>query len=495
MSIRQDAARSAAFGFIGAALFAAIFHGGPAVAQNVKEFIVRLQDTTPGVQQTGNANISGKMIAGQLQGDGAAVTGLNASNLASGTLPDARLSGNVARRDQTNLFSVGPNQFNGFLGVGRSTQVTGAELFGLGNTGAGFNGMYIRTGSSGMPFYGYSINGAASAYSYVDGNDGGKWKLNVSGDRLFVTPGGFVGVDRSVRVTGNESFGIGNNSTTFDGTYIRTAATGQPFYGYSLAGEISAFHFVDGQDQGKWKLSVGAGTQVTVTPTGKVGLGTTTPLHTLQAEAGTNSIVGVYARTFAPAGFGLYGGAEGGNESYGVYGRDGGGDGYGVYSSGDFVALGNKSFQIDHPLDPENRYLRHYCTESPTPQNTYSGMAVTGTDGKAWVVLPDYFDAINKNVKYQLTVVDDAETANFVQAKVGREVRGNRFLIMTSAPGTKVSWRIEADRNDLWVRKHGAPTEREKPKHLRGTYQRPELYGMPEERGEHHHRLHAAGQN
>lgn len=489
MSNRIEAARSAAFGFIGAAVFTALFHGAPAVAQNVKEFIVRLQDSTPGIQQVGNANISGKLIAGQLQGDGAAVSGLNASNLSSGSVPDARLSANVARRDQANTFGVGPNQFNGFLGVGRNTQVTGSEVFGIGNSATGFSGMYARTASTGSPFYGYSLNGSVSAYTYVDGSDNGRWKLNVNGDKVFVTPGGFMGVKRGSPVTGNESFGIGNSATTFDGMYIRTATTGQPFYGYSLNGEISAFHFVDGQDQGKWKLSVGAGTPLVVTPNGLVGLGTTAPLYTLQAEAGTTSLVGVYARTFAPGGFGLYGGAEGGNESYGVYGRDGGGNGYGVYSSGDFVALGNKSFQIDHPLDPENRYLRHYCTESPMPQNSYSGTVTTGEDGRAWVTLPDYFESINKNVKYQLTVVDDAETPSFVQAKVGREVRGNRFLIMTSAPRTKVSWRIEADRNDLWVQRHGAPTEKVKPKHLRGTYQRPELYGMPEERSEHLIRL------
>lgn len=76
-------------------MFTLIFQGGPAVAQNVKSFIVRLQDVTPGDQQTGHSNITGKSIAGQFQGDGSLLTGLNGSTISSGTVPDARLSTNI----------------------------------------------------------------------------------------------------------------------------------------------------------------------------------------------------------------------------------------------------------------------------------------------------------------------------------------------------------------------------------------------------------------
>jgi len=68
-----------------AILFVAVIVGllakVPVVAQTAKEFVVRLQDVTPGVQQTGHANLSGKLVAGQLQGDGIGVTNVNAAKL------------------------------------------------------------------------------------------------------------------------------------------------------------------------------------------------------------------------------------------------------------------------------------------------------------------------------------------------------------------------------------------------------------------------------
>lgn len=50
-------------------MFALIYHGGPAIAQGVKEFMVRLQTTSPGTPQSGHVNISGTLIAGAMQTD------------------------------------------------------------------------------------------------------------------------------------------------------------------------------------------------------------------------------------------------------------------------------------------------------------------------------------------------------------------------------------------------------------------------------------------
>jgi len=57
------------------------------------------------------------------------------------------------------------------------------------------------------------------------------------------------------------------------------------------------------------------------------------------------------------------------------------------------------------------------------------------------------------------------------------------LTISGGAPGKRVSWRVEAVRNDRWVQKHGAPVEVEKEGFERGKYQHPELYGLPEARG------------
>jgi len=173
----------------------------------------------------------------------------------------------------------------------------------------------------------------------------------------------------------------------------------------------------------------------------------------------------------------------GSGTTYGVYGRSDSPAGYAVWAQGRTGASGTKSFRIDHPFDPENKYLLHYSAEGPEPLNVYTGNIVTDARGEAWVQLPDYFAEINKEFRYTLTVVDDTDSDRFVMAKIARKIRENRFKIRTSAPNVEVTWRVEGVRNDLWVRKYGAPVVQEKEGLERGTYQHPELYGKPKERG------------
>ncbi len=153
-----------------------------------------------------------------------------------------------------------------------------------------------------------------------------------------------------------------------------------------------------------------------------------------------------------------------------------------MYAVGDTGASGTKSFEIDHPLDPANRYLRHYCTEGHEPLNTYSGNAVLDESGEAWVELPDYFEAINRDFRYQLTTI-----GGWAPVFIALKVENNRFLIAGGQPGLEVSWRVEAIRNDAYVRAYGAPVEIDKPAEIRGRYIHPELFGQPREMGIYHH--------
>jgi hypothetical protein len=189
------------------------------------------------------------------------------------------------------------------------------------------------------------------------------------------------------------------------------------------------------------------------------------------------------AESGTPAGGGLWGVATNTTNSatnYGVYGETRSrSSGYGVYSNGQFAATGTKSFQIDHPLDPENYFLNHFCVEAPDPMNAYSGVVTLDANGEAWVQLPDYFEAINRDPRYTLTPIG----ASMPNLYVAVEIQGNRFKIAGGVPGKKVSWRVEAIRNDLWVQRYGYQTEQRKPEEYRGKYLIPELYGQPKERG------------
>lgn len=124
--------------------------------------------------------------------------------------------------------------------------------------------------------------------------------------------------------------------------------------------------------------------------------------------------------------------------------------------------------------------MSHYCTEGPEPLNVYRGNVTLNAAGEAWVRLPDYYAEINRDPSHQLTAVGGAAP----NLHVAQPIADNRFLIGGGTPGLQVSWRVEAVRNDLFVRTYGAPMEVAKPAEWRGTYLQPELYGQPEERGQ-----------
>jgi hypothetical protein len=135
-------------------------------------------------------------------------------------------------------------------------------------------------------------------------------------------------------------------------------------------------------------------------------------------------------------------------------------------------------FRIDHPLDPENKYLQHSFVESPDALNIYSGNATTDADGYATVVLPEYFEALNTDFRYQLTAIGE-----FAQAIVAEEIDGNRFVIRTERPNIRVSWQVTGVRKDPFARTHSIHVEEDKPEAERGTYLHPEAYGRAESQG------------
>jgi hypothetical protein len=198
-----------------------------------------------------------------------------------------------------------------------------------------------------------------------------------------------------------------------------------------------------------------------------------------QATTGTN--FGVVGRSESPSGRGVVGVAEASTgTNYGVLGRtNSSANGWGVYANGRLGASGTKSFQIDHPLRPETHFLNHFCIEAPEPYNLYRGTVTLDAQGEAWVQLPDYFEAINRDASYHLTPIGAA----MPNLHVAVEIQGNRFKIAGGAPFKKVSWEVKAVRNDPWVQQYGYQTEQEKPKEYQGLYLHPELYGQPKERG------------
>jgi hypothetical protein len=183
---------------------------------------------------------------------------------------------------------------------------------------------------------------------------------------------------------------------------------------------------------------------------------------------------------------------------FGVYARSA--TGYSAYLDGKVYIHGplekpGGSFKIDHPLDPANRYLSHSFVESPDMKNIYDGVTILNANGEAVIDLPDWFGALNKDFRYQLTAIGAPgpnlhiaeEISNSVTSdnysSIGICKKSNRFKIAGGTPGMKVSWQVTGIRRDPWANAHRIQVEEDKSEHERGYYIYPNLYGQSAENG------------
>jgi hypothetical protein len=180
-------------------------------------------------------------------------------------------------------------------------------------------------------------------------------------------------------------------------------------------------------------------------------------------------------------GDGVFGEANSGGSAWGIHGRST--SGYAGFFNGNVsvtgtLSKGAGSFKIDHPLDPANKYLYHSFVESPDMKDMYDGVVTTDAKGEATVAMPDWFEALNRDFRYQLTVIGE-----FAQAIVAKKIAGNRFTIRTSRPFVEVSWQVTGIRRDPFAENHRIPVEEEKPAAERGFYLHPADHGQSEEKG------------
>jgi hypothetical protein len=171
--------------------------------------------------------------------------------------------------------------------------------------------------------------------------------------------------------------------------------------------------------------------------------------------------------------------------------KSGGGNWAGYFSgnvtiNGNYTATGTKSFQIDHPLDPANKYLVHYCVESNEVLNIYKGNVVTDANGEAMVIMPDYFEALNRDFSYQLTAIGAPGPNLYIAEKIVNK----RFKIAGGTPGMEVSWMVTGIRNDPYLKDHPSQAEVEKIGAERGKYIHPKEYGVSETLGIDYEEIH-----
>jgi hypothetical protein len=108
-------------------------------------------------------------------------------------------------------------------------------------------------------------------------------------------------------------------------------------------------------------------------------------------------------------------------------------------------------------------------------KNIYDGVATLDAAGEATVSMPDWFGALNRDFRYQLTSI-----GGFAPVYIAEEIANNQFKIAGGHPGMKISWQVTGTRHDAWANAHRIPVEEIKPSEEHGTYLHPDLFGAPE---------------
>jgi carboxypeptidase T len=379
----------------------------------------------------------------------------------------------------------------GNVGIGTNTPRAGLEI----NKSA-TNDLTLLVTSSG-PGWGSGIQFQNTAppgktYGIYSGSEGNLHFADADNatDRLTIDRSGNVGIG-----TAQPSNKLGVFSNSQDSYALRTENTGG---GGAIAGvaQGSVYPSIVGLARGNGAGVHGHAVQTTKSSIGVIGTAGAADPYLVSAlltggigvmgHAGTGVGVGGISDGLGTTGNGVEGHLNSGAGA-GVYGRTSTALGVAVYGqnaaggqAGRFIgnvavqgtlSASSKPFRIDHPLDPGGKYLNHSSIESPDMMNVYNGNITTDSSGEAVVRLPDYFEALNRDFKYQLTVI-----GKFAQAVVAREIEGNRFVVRTDRGDVKVSWQVTGVRKDPYAEAHRIVVEEEKPDAERGQYLHPELY-------------------
>ncbi|BCM92150.1 hypothetical protein IAD21_04029 [Abditibacteriota bacterium] len=345
---------------------------------------------------------------------------------------------------------------SGVLGETSSTSANAAGMLGTskassaGAYSAGVRGVNLGRGTAGFGVYG--IHAAAGI---------GVYGLSPSGNGVWGESTNGIGVHgRHTSTSGTTPAILGeSNSTAMNAAAVQGVITS------TTPGSMSAA--VRGINNGTNTNGYGvygshAGTGSGVYGTSDSGTGTYG-----QTDTG-DGVLGL-----AGTGTGVYGYSDSGYGGYFV------GD---VRVQGDLTVTGNLSkfsgsFKIDHPLHPSTEYLSHSFVESPDMMNVYNGNIITNGKGEAWVTLPNYFQALNRDFRYQLTPI-----GQFAQAIVGQKIKGNHFLIRTDKPNVEVSWQVTGIRQDAYARAHRIAVEETKTGADQGKYLYPAGFGAGQEK-------------
>ncbi len=354
---------------------------------------------------------------------------------------------------------------------------------------------------------GVNINGALNLFNTKSGNGNVNAAGTVSAEAVLANLSccageavtGVVGTGDALVGESNSGIGVYGSASSGTAGVYGVLGSGDPVYSYGVYGENDnttggrgVYGFAKGASgiavQGYAPGGNAAGVAgssntfgsiahsvIGATPLGVIGDSSTGIAIMAASDAGFPLVVengGTKDAVFVYAEGGGYPLVAQGNSGYLVL------DEFGNLSVTGAIVGAVKDFRIDHPLDPANKYLSHASIESSEMKNLYDGVAVLDASGSATVSLPDWFEAVNGDFRYQLTAIG----APGPNLHIAQEVSNGHVTIGGGQPGMKVSWQITGVRHDAYANAHPLEVSVEKPEAERGYYLNPELYGAPAEK-------------
>jgi len=347
----------------------------------------------------------------------------------------------------SNVFGIGTGVFgsaDGLLSEGVRGENSNSGNFG--SLGLASQGVYGKDQTSrnfgyiGSTDYGvYGENGTFGNFGFFGSSSYGVYGKHFTSDNY-----GYLG-SNSEGVFGYSSaqYGLWGESTTGIGVYGKSTGS------YAIEGVSTNSVGVYGASTNDWGIG---GTNLTGQTAGFIG--------------GTNTAF--YCHNNNSGGLAIHAVTNGGTAAS-LQGN--------VTVSGTLYK-GGGAFKIDHPLDPANKYLYHSFVESPDMMNVYNGNISLDANGEAIVKLPDWFEALNKDFRYQLTCI-----GGFAPVYIANEISGNQFKIAGGTAGMKVSWQVTGIRHDKFAEAHRIPIEEYKEGKQLGKYIHPLENGMAESLG------------
>ena len=352
----------------------------------------------------------------------------------------------------------------------------GSEAIGINSTAMGWYTNSEGSGSTSMGCFTTSRGSYSTAMNYRTEAIGyastsmGSWATAQPYCSFVMGQYNEVSGDSTSWVSTDPVFTIGNGSSDSDrSNAFEVKKNGNTFVGGDL--DITGNSTVDGY------AGIGA------------SINSACRLNVAGNEIGVQSIVQGFSKTITNGIYGIAGGSTVANR--GVYGGTTGTSGvlWAGYFAGNINVTGTvqKSASktiIDHPLDPTNKFLTHSSVESDQMMNIYNGVTFLNSDGTAVVTMPDWFESLNTEFRYQLTAIG-APGPNLY---ISRKISGNTFEISGGVAKMEVSWQVTGVRQDNFAKTNPIEVETSKDQIEKGYYLHPEAYGQPEAMGiEHQH--------